>query len=173
MTQESSLTKIPENSSLLQTTKYSFVIPELPFAKYFIQKVRLPGVSTTAVEVPTPFSKTKRHGDTLVWNEFTMTVLIDEDLRVWEETFDWLKSLTKPTRFEEYHHRKVSLKELYYDGILTINTNSNIPNLRFKFHDCHPVALGDIDFDTTTSAEETITVDITFAYDYYEIERLT
>ena len=55
MTQESTLTKIPENSSLLQATKYTFVIPELPFARYFCQKVDVPGVSTNAVNVPTPF----------------------------------------------------------------------------------------------------------------------
>lgn len=173
MTQESSLTKIPENSSLLQASKYTFVIPDLPFAKYFCQRVDVPGVSTSAVEVPTPFSKVKRHGDTLVWGEFTMTVLVDEDLRVWEETLDWLISLTKPTKFQEYHKRKVKVAPLYYDGILTINTNANVPNLRIKFHDCHPVSLGALAFDTRTSAEETITVDISFAYDFYEIERLT
>lgn len=173
MTQESTLTKIPENSSLLQATKYTFVIPELPFARYFCQRVDVPGVSTNAVNVPTPFSTTKRHGDTLAWTDFTMTVLLDEDLRVWEETLNWLISLTKPVKFPQYHHREGKVFNLYYDGILTINTNSNIPNLRIKFHDCHPVNLGPLRFDTTTSAEETLVVDISFAYDYYEIERLT
>lgn len=173
MTKESTLTRIPENSSLLQSTKYSFVIPDLPFARYFCQKVDIPGVSTSAVEVPTPFSKVKRHGDTLVWNELTISVLLDEDLRVWEETLDWLISLTKPTKFQEYHRRHGIVNQLYYDGILTVNTNANVPNLRIKFHECHPTSLGSLRFDTTTSAEETLVVDMSFAYDFYEIERLT
>lgn len=173
MSLESTLTKLPENSNLLQAVRYTFIIPELPFAKYFCQKVDVPGVSTNAVNVPTPFSATKRHGDTLLWSDFTLTALVDEDLRVWEETLDWLVSLTKPTKFSQYHKRKGKEYELYYDGILTLNTNSNIPNLRIKFHDCHPVAIGGLNFDTTVTAEQTITTDITFAYDFYEIERLT
>lgn len=166
------ITQIPENSSLLQSTKYTFVIPDLPFARYFCQTVNLPDVSTSAVEVPTPFSAIKRHGDTLRWSDLSMSVLVDEELRVWEETLEWLKSLTKPTRFEEYNKRKGVEFNKYYDGILTINTNANVPQIRIKFYNVHPTMLGQLIFDTTTSAEQTITVDMSFSYDYFEVERI-
>lgn len=172
MTLQTTVGKIPENSSLLQATKYTFVIPELPFARYFCQTINLPDVSTSAVEVPTPFSAIKRHGDTLRWSDLSMSVLVDEELRVWEETLEWLKSLTKPTRYEEYGKRRSIKFEKYYDGILTINTNANVPQMYIKFFNVHPTMLGQLIFDTTTSAEQTITVDMSFSYDYFEVQRI-
>lgn len=172
MTAESLITRIPSNTSFLQTTKYTFFIPELPFARYFCQSITLPGVATSPVPVETPFVKTYRHGDKLVFDPLAMTVLIDEDLRVWEETLNWLRALTKPSEFREYSRRGSVLKELYYDGILTINTNSNMPNIRVKFKHVHPVSVSGIRFSVTDSAETTPTAEIAFRYDSFELDRL-
>jgi hypothetical protein len=173
MTTESLLTRIPENSSFLQATKFTFVFPTLPYLRYFCQTVSIPSVSTSAIEVPTPFSNTYRHGTTLRYEDFSVNCIVDEDLRVWEETYNWLKGLTRPTNFGEYitNRDRGDLKNLYHDGFLTVNTNANIPNIRFKFKDCHPVSLGAIQFNTTDNAENTITVDITFRYDHFTLDR--
>lgn len=173
MSIESTLTKIPDNTSILQTTKYTFIIPDLPFARYFCQTVNLPGVSTSAVTVPTPFSETYRHGDKLVYEEFSINAIVDEDLRVWEETYNWLTSITFPERFSQYRKRNNAQKsEIYYDGLLTINTNANIPNIRVKFFNCHPVTLGSIQFSTAENAQTIPTADVTFRYDRFVIERI-
>lgn len=165
----------PDNISILQSTKFTFVIPDLPFARYFCQTVSLPGVSTNAVQVDTPFSSTYRHGDTLVYDTFSINAIIDEDLRVWEETYNWLVSLTKPEKWSQYAKYEKTAKarrDLYYDGILTINSNSNNPRIRIKFGYCHPVSLGSIQFSTSESADVIPTADITFRYDNFVIERL-
>lgn len=163
---------IPENTSILQTTKFSFIIPELPFARYYCQTVSLPGVSTNAVEMQNPFSSTYRHGDKLNYESFTINAIVDEDLRVWEETYLWLLSLTKPDGFEQYAVYKGKKRQLYFDGVLTINTNANNPNVRIKFRECHPVSLGSIKFNTADNAETIPTADIEFRYDSFEFERL-
>lgn len=172
MSAESAISRIPDNGNFLQSTKYTFIIPELPFARYFCQSVLLPSVSTSEIMIPTPFSDTYRHGDKLVYEPISMTVIVDEDLKVWEETHNWLKALTAPTKFDEYLRIKSKRIPAYYDGILTINTNANIPNLRLKFRNCHPVSLGGIQFSSSDSADNTIVTDISFRYDYYDIERI-
>jgi len=169
MSNQSVLNTTPDNTSFLQTTKFTFIIPQLPFLKYFCQTVLLPGVSTTEALVPTPFSDTYRHGDKLVYDPLSLTTLVDEDLRVFEETYQWLSFLTNPIKFGQF---KQKFTEKYYDGILTINTNSNIPNMRIKFRNCHPVTLGSVQFATTDTADITPVFDVTFRYDIYEIERL-
>ena len=166
----------PENTSLLQATKYTFIIPDMPFLKYFCQTVTLPTVSTAEVAVPTPFSTTYRAGDKLVYDAFTITAIIDEDLRVWEETYKWLVSLTIPQNFEQYARKpkqNPDLAPIYFDGYLTVNTNANNPNIRVKFHNCHPTSIGLISFDTKVDADVIPTADFTFRYDLFEIERLT
>jgi len=170
MANQSVLNSTPDNTSFLQTTKFIFTIPKLPFLKYFCQTVLMPGVSTTEALVPTPFSDTYRHGDKLVYDPLSITTLIDEDLRVFEETYQWLSFLTNPVTFSQFKQKFNG--ERYYDGILTINTNANIPNIRVKFFNCHPVTLGSIQFATTDTADITPIFDVTFRYDIYEIERL-
>lgn len=172
MTTESVLTKIPENTSFLQAAKFTLVFPTLPFLRYFGQTAVIPAISTSPVSVETPFSNTWRHGDKLIYGELAINALIDEDLKTWEETHNWLVALTKPQEYKQYIRyidRKVMV---YHDAILTINTNANIPNLRFKFANIHPTSLGAINFNVTQSAENTITADINFRYDYFELLRL-
>lgn len=171
MSQESLLTKIPENLSFLQTTKFLFSFPNLPFARYFCQTVNFPGISTSEVMVPTPFSDTYRHGDKLVFEPLVVTALMDEDMRVWEETYNWLNSLTTPAKFQDYIKNKLNGNP-YSDAVLTINTNANINNLRVKFLHCHPVSLSSIQFNTSDTADITPICDVTFRYDRFIFERI-
>lgn len=175
MTIEALTVNTPQNTSILQSTKFTFIIPDKPFLKYFCQTVYLPSISTGEAIVPTPFSNTYRHGDKLIFEPFTITAIIDEDLRVWEETYKWLVSLTRPQNWEQYAKKTVRdvMTPLYFDGFLTINTNANNPNLRIKFHNCFPTSIGMVNFDTKVDADVIPTADFTFRYDLYEIERLT
>jgi len=172
MTTESLLTKIPDNTSLLQPTKFTLVFPTMPFLRYFCQTAVVPSISTSAIPVETPFSNTYRHGDKLIFDELTVNAIIDEDMRIWEETYKWLVSLTKPTEFPEYIRYKDSRAMVYHDAILTINTNANIPNIRLKFTNVHPLTLGAVNFNVADNADTTLTADITFRYDYYQLDRL-
>lgn len=171
MTTESFTTHIPENTSFLQTTKYTFLIPNLPFAKYFCQSINLPGVSSSDIEVANPFSSTYRHPTKMSYEPFSITFLIDEDLKVWEETYKWIVSLTRPESYEQYVKNQRENASPYRDGILTINTNANLPNMRINFRNVFPVTLSGIQFGTTASADTTPTADVTFRYDLFEIER--
>lgn len=171
MTTNSFGTTIPQNTNFLQSTKYSFVIPNLPFARYFCQSINLPGVTSNEVEVPTPFSNTYRHPTKMSYEPFTISFLIDEDIRVWEETYKWIVSLTRPESYKQYIKNVDKNLSPYQDGILTINTNANIPNIRVKIMNVFPVSLSGIQFGTMNSADNTPTADLTFRYDLFEIER--
>ena len=170
---ESFASNTPQNSSILQLTRFTFLIPDKPYLKYFCQTVSIPTVSTTPVAVPTQFSNTYRHGDKLDFEALTITAIVDEDMRIWEETYNWLKGLTRPSSSTEYLRKGLYDKTpLYFDGYLTVNTNANNPNIRFKFHNCHPISLGSIDFDTKTNADNIPTCNIQFRYDLFEVERV-
>lgn len=170
MTNNSIQTNIPENTNFLQTTKFVFQIPNLKFGNFFCQTVLLPSVATNEVLIPTPFSETYRHGDKLIYEPLVITFLVDEDMRTWEETYNWLRKLTFPTEFYEYG--KNHNHPLYYDAVLNVFTNSNIPNIRFKFYNCHPTVLGSVQFATTDDANLTPVADLTIRYDYFDMERI-
>lgn len=168
MSISSVLTQIPENTSFMQTTKFVFSIPNLPFMKYFCQSVNMPGVSSLEVTQSNLFSDIYRHGSKLSFDALSITTLIDEDMRVWEETYQWMVSLTNPIKFGEYAKK---FPEKYYDGILLINTNSNVSNIKITFRNCHPTSLGSIQFSTSDTPDITPITDIQFRYDVFQIER--
>ena len=170
MTNTSMISTIPDNGNFLQVSKFTFLIPGLSFARYFCQNVIMPGVSTSAPVQPTPFSEIYRPGDKLIYDPITITFYLDEDMRTWEETYIWLITLTQPFRFQQYASR---FTERSYDGVLETTKNSNLPNLRFKFHNLHPTSISSIQFDVTQTADFTPTADITFQFDTFEIERIT
>lgn len=172
MSNQSALSTVPVNTSILQPTKFTFVFPNLPFARYFCQTVSVPGISTNAISLATPFSNIYHHGTTLSFDEFSINAIMDEDMRVWEETYNWIKSLTRPTSYQEYITNKTNGGELYQDAILTINTNANNPNIRVKFKNCHPISLGSVIFNVSETADTILTADISFRYDYFTFERI-
>jgi hypothetical protein len=140
--------------------------------RYFVQDVGLPGVSTSAPEVATPFVPTYRHGGTLRYETLNISLLLDEDMRAWEETYNWMVALTKPTQFPEYAKFKNKDGALYHDAIMTINTNSNISNMRFRFSSCHPISLSGVSFSHRENAEVQLTASATFRYDYFQLTRI-
>jgi 4-hydroxyphenylpyruvate dioxygenase-like putative hemolysin len=135
--------------------------------------VQIPGVSTSAVTVSNPFANIYRHGDKLVYDQLTISAVIDEDLKTWQETYDWLLALTKPEKFEQYNRFYDSNKKLYHDATLTLNTNANVNNIRVKFFNCHPTSISSVQFNTSDNANTILTADIVFRYDYYELFRFT
>lgn len=158
---------------MFQSRKYTFIIPTLPFLNYFVQETSIPQVSTNSVAQSNPGANAWRFGDKLAYDPLTITVALDEDLRVWEETYNWLVALTHPREYPQYWQNTNGRQVPYHDAILTINTNANNPNIRIKFTNIHPMSLGSVELKTTVSAEETQTTDITFRYDQLIIERLT
>lgn len=173
MSNQSVLTKIPNNTSFLQPTKFIFTFTTLPFLKYFCQSCTIPGIGTSAVLQENPFSQTWRHGDKLQFDTFDMTVLMDEDLRVWEETYNWFKAIAFPHSNREYWTETNGRQTAYHDGILTVLTNANNPNIRFKMTYCHPISMSALRFSAADNATNIMTCDISFRFDLIEIERLS
>ena len=166
------LNENPSNLNLFETNKFQFTIPNLRFARYFCQSAMLPGVNTQAVLRDTPFHNQYHAGDTLDYEPLTISAQLDEDFRVWEETFNWLKSETAPNDFKEYRSSVLVRSDIYNDAILEFNKNSNLANIRLHFENCHLTSLSSVSL--TYDATDTISAicDITIRYDTYRIERL-
>lgn len=170
MTIDSTITQLQFNDNFLQETKFSVTITNLPFATYFCQELKIPGVSTSEIPIENPFSRVYRAGDHLEYDYFTMSFLVDEDLVTWEETYNWLKGITFPHDFEEYRKQKAA--GIYHDAIVTLHTNTNLDNVRFKFTNCAPVALSEMRLTYAGDAKQRIICELTLRYDTFIFERL-
>jgi hypothetical protein len=160
------ITTNPNNTNLVQPTKYVLSFPEITETMYFCQKANIPGVSISPAVQPTPTLNLFHPGTKLEYNTFDITFLVNEDLSSWTTIYKWMDDLSSVT--PSYAARQPSNKQ----ATLTVMSNLNNPKIRIKLYNIFPLTLGDLEFDTTLSAEEHITATASFRYDWFDIEKI-
>lgn len=173
------VTRQPQNTSPLQTTKFVFVMPRINNVQYFCQEANLPGVSLPEMPRPTSVVDLYVPGNKLVYERLDITFMVDAELKAWTDIHNWMRELTTPVDNKEYANlwRKQEIIDpkmmaQYADGILTIYSSLNNPKFRIKYQNLFPVSLSEISFKSTGSAEDFLTARVSFRYDYFDIERL-
>ena len=173
---------LTSNVNFLSPIEFKLVLNRLPNVEFFVKSANVPGISSGATEIVTPFKNVFQHGDKLAYDEFTVSVICDENMVAFKEISDWLVAVTMPENFAQY----AGLKPDTYgkggepvnqqgDGVtsdatlIILNSNKN-SNVKVKFNEMFPIAVGSIQLDTSGVDLTPPTFDITFKYNKYTIE---
>jgi hypothetical protein len=170
----------PENTNLLQQTKFVLTFPRLPNIQYFCQEVNIPGISLTEIQQTNPFIDLYRPGNKLQYDLLEIKFLIDEDLRSWIELHDWIRGMAFPDSFAEYQNLKNispmitnTATPQYYDGSLQVLSALNNTRINVLFYDLFPVSITGINFASVDDSTTTLTASASFRFTYYNFERTT
>ena len=125
---------------------------------FTIQTMMLPDVSVSSAPLPFKSIDVGRAGDKMVFGQFEISYLIDEDLINYKEIFDWLKSNVESNHTATNHVR---------DLTLTIMNSANNVTKQIKFVDAYPTSLSSLPFDITTTDVEYLTAIASFSFSYY------
>ena len=161
----------PDNINYLSPTGFRFACQAMPETQFYCSQAVIPGVSITEVPVATPHRQHWVAGDNLMYDEFTITMIVDEYMRNWQEIQEWILGLGKPEGFKQYE-RAVIKERIKTQGSLFVLTGSKNPALRFDFYDVWPKSISSINFDIQASEITYATADVAFQYNYYEMTRL-
>lgn len=170
------LTRNPQNTNLLQPTKFLMSFDRIPDTQYFLQSVNLPGITGTQIRMPTPGLDYYSAGDKIAYNNLTITFILDEEMLSWRNIHKWFRSFASPEGTQErralsdiQEPNAIYERSAYSDAVLNIITNLNNTNFRIDFYNLFPISLSDVQFDTRLSADHTMTADATFVFDYYNL----
>ena len=164
----SALTRTPQNTNLLQPTKFLLTFNRIRDTQYFCQTVNVPGVSLGEVIRVTPFLDMYSPGTKLSYEPLLIDFILDEDLQGWKNIYDWFLSMADPDGFEKRDGSKeLQTNKHFSDATLTILSGLNNPILRIQYTNVFPLSIGDIRFDTTQSADTILTATATFRYQSY------
>jgi hypothetical protein len=161
------------NRSFLSNNKFDFVLDRIPNLTFLVQAINLPSISLTNTSVATPAVTVSIPGNIILFNQVTISFILDEDMNSWFEIYDWMVQLGNPegtNKIGRLTGRLGSNNSIYSDASLLIKTNSNNPRRKITFHDMYPVDLGDISFITTDSTQEFQTTTATFNYTYFDYQ---
>ena len=118
----------------------------------------LPDVTTEGAALQYKQIDVGRTSDKIVFGQFEISYLIDEDLLNYKEIFDWMKSNVETVHTATNHVR---------DLTLTVMNSANNVTKQIKFVDAYPTSISSLPFDITTTDVEYLTAVVTFAYSYY------
>jgi hypothetical protein len=166
------------NVNFLSPIEFKLSLDRLPNVQFFVKSVNIPGISSGHTEVFTPFKNIHKPGDKLTYEEFTVSVICDEDMVAFREVSDWLVALTFPDNFEQYAglnpktvgKSNTEQSEVQSDGSLIILNSNKNANVTIKFKDLFPTSVGSIQLDTSGADLTPPTFDITFKYNGYTIK---
>lgn len=169
------ITRTPENTNLLQPTKFLLTFDRIPNVTYFCQEANIPGVSLPPIVVNSPMLDYHVAGNKLSFSMFNIRFMVDEKVESWKSIYDWHLAIASPHSFDERNHLSALQNQYkqtdfpnYSDAVLTVLSNLNNPILRVHLVGLFPVSLSDIQFDTTLSADHIITADASFSVKYFD-----
>ena len=171
------------NKSILNRNNFRLLIKKIPTVEYYIQTVNIPGVTFSEAVAPAGIGLDAYFpGDKAQFDTLDIVFLVDEDLENYKEVFDWIYAIipisdpslyknltgTKSTVDRRYSSVADDLAQ-YSDITLVTNTNKNLPNRYFRFHDCFPISLGALELQSGAEAEP-VTCQVSFRFSYYDIK---
>ena len=175
-----SLRRQPDTFDYAQSSQFLVTLGNFPLAQYFCTTLTLPGVSVGRIDAGTSLANIPMVGDLMMFEDFTMTFMVDETLANYREIFNWLVNIGAPSNHTQFN--KLSRadgvdmtgdRNLYSDIVITILSSKNNPVVKIQMFEAFPTSLTAIEYSQqetdTTYAECTCT----FAYTYFTIEALT
>ena len=198
-TSTSPLSRQPDKLDYLSPTQFKFNIHQLPKVEFFCTAANVPAINLGEAIFPTPYKQIPVMGDTLTYDNLSISFIVDENLENYIELHEWLTAIGFPKDREQFttfrsstadspvitqgvsddrglttgsSQLSTSARGMFGDAILTILTNKNNPVVEVRFQDLFPVALGALDFTQVATDVEYISVTADFSYKIYEIVTL-
>ncbi len=162
---------LTQNINYLQPTSFKITIDRknFPNLEFFCQDFTHPGMIMNAVEVP--FRKLQSIpfvGDKLTFNELLANIILDENMEAYDEMYQWMR--TNLDNNENSRLQQAGLRPPTVSDItLSILSSHNNQTKQVRYIDCMPVALTDIQFQTTSAGTDFLTFGASFRFSYFEL----
>jgi hypothetical protein len=124
----------------------------------------LPGFNIGTIEVPHQSMMDKRPGGSITFNDITLTVNCDEDLKAYKEIYDYLVLAHDPLT------NKLCVKEEVFDGYLYLLTNKNNVQHKLHFYDMWIESVSDLQLETISADENNLTMTLGLKYNFFVFE---
>lgn len=160
-----------ESQNFLQPTGFKVVVLRKRFKnlEFFAQSVQHPDLSVAPSIAPFRRTNALLPGDKLEYGTLTIDAIMDENMNVYKEMHNWLKSTVqdcyKPPSTLTSANQDVSVYDI---SLMVLSSHNNaIDTIRYK--DTFPINIGTVNFQSTADAVQYVTFPITFAYTTFTI----
>jgi len=143
-----------------------------PNIQFFAQQVQHPSMDMNATEVPyRRVGNIVTPGDTLSFGTVSMDILMDENMNVYQEIYDWMKRLVEEEHKANTGRMRTTdadAQASYCDIRISVLTSHNNISRTIRYTNALPTSLGDVTFAATQDGQY-ITFPASFRFDYFEL----
>lgn len=155
----------------LPSSGFRVSIKRIPGVVYNVVSTSIPAVTSNPVVTPTPFTNLKNTPDRLIFEDFSMTYRVSENLSNYQEIFSWLEGITFPESFDQYAAEK-RRNEMKSDIEVTILNSKQSPVARCTLINAFPISLSGLSFTTEVDGITYVENTAVFSYDYFKISSI-
>ena len=189
------LERQPEKLDYASPTQFKFIINQLPKVEFFTVAANVPSITLGETTFGTPFRQIPIQGDTITFDQLSISFIVDEYLENYLSLHDWITGVGFPKTTEQFTKFRDSTSETpsssfparginrtsgistpdkpnVSDATLTILSNKNNPIVEVNFENVFPISLGALDFSQNATDVEYMVATAEFAYQIYEIKTL-
>jgi len=163
------------NRNFLSPIGFKLSLASKEKVDFFSNTAKIPGITLGTALQGTTYRILDVPGDELVFEDFSMSFLVDEDLKNYMIIHNWMTGLGFPESFQQFkdlttgEDGQEDRKLQYCDGTLHI-LNSNYRDVAtVKFKDLFPTSLTSLDFTASDNDINYFTAEVTFKYTIYNI----
>lgn len=164
------------NRNFLSPTGFKFSLSKKEKVDFLSNTAKIPGINFGTALQSTPFRIMDVPGTEIVFEDFTLSFLVDEDLTNYMLIHNWIYALGFPESFKQFKDETTDPETglddkllQYCDGTLHI-LNSNYRNIAMvKFKDLFPISLTPLQFTASDDDINYFTAEVSFRYTYYDI----
>ena len=164
-----------KNRNLLSPVGFKLTLNTKRKIDFFSNTATIPALTLGTALQTTPLRNIDVPGDELLYDDFQIEFLVDEDLVNYMVVHNWLTGLGFPESYQEFKtltpdpEQQKDDKLQYVDGSLHI-LNSNLRDIAVvKFQDLFSVSLTGLEFRATDDDINYFTASATFKYMMYNI----
>lgn len=133
--------------------------------EWWVQEANLPGFQLGEMNTAWMAQNQRRPGDMHTWNNLTLSVICDENLKSFKEAFECSMALKDP----ETGEMGVPADELF-EAKMIVLTNKNNFKHEITFHDAWIQMVSDLQLSHTTSEDDPVVFQVELIYDYYTFD---
>ena len=169
-----------QNRNYLSNVGFNFTLARFPKVDFFSNTANLPGLTLGTVNAPNYLKELPLAGDRLVFEDFSLQFIVDEQLENYLAIHNWMKGLGFPDSIRDFmdlvtdeNENQFNMDLQYSDGVLNVLNNQFNTISKVKFNGLFPYALSGLQFDATNQDYQALTATVTFKYTIYNIETVS
>ena len=175
-----------------QSNQFKVFLPIFPTVEWFVVRANVPSVQLGVADRYTPFVQLALVGDHITYGDFSMTFIVDENLKNYMEMYNWVKNIGFPFEHAQFNvlerpdygnrsggqkynaendtYSKVNDDDLYSDIILQIMTAKNNLIAECFIYEAFPTTLGAIEYSQQETDMTYATCEVGFAYSWFDMK---